>query len=96
MHYLYSLSLPKFGRWALIRRDFPPEKFYFEIFLRTNSVSITFGLIYIYGQSLKEIDWPRIRTGGYYFSRGLAARSRALCARYCGFAEKTAMLGKLA
>ena len=38
--------------------DFPPEKFYFEIFSKTNAVSITFGLRYIHGQSLKEIDFP--------------------------------------
>ena len=37
---------------------FPPEKFYFEIFSKTNAVSITFGLRYIHGQSLKEIDFP--------------------------------------
>ena len=37
--------------------DFPPEKFYFEIFSKTNAVSITFGLRYIHGQSLKEIDF---------------------------------------
>ena len=35
---------------------FPPEKFYFEIFSKTNAVSITFGLRYIHGQSLTEID----------------------------------------
>ena len=38
--------------------DFPPEKCYFEIFSKTNAVSITFGLRYIHGQSLKEIDFP--------------------------------------
>ena len=38
--------------------DVPPEKFYFEIFSKTNAVSITFGLRYIHGQSLKEIDFP--------------------------------------
>ena len=38
--------------------DFPPEKFYFEIFSKTNAVSITFGLRYIHGQSLKETDFP--------------------------------------
>ena len=42
------------GCWS----DFPPEKFYFEIFSKTNVVSITFGLRYIHGQSLKEIDFP--------------------------------------
>ena len=38
--------------------DFSPENFYFEIFSKTNVVSITFGLRYIHGQSLKEIDFP--------------------------------------
>ena len=38
--------------------DFPPEKFYFEIFSKTNAVSITFGLRYIHGQSLRKIDFP--------------------------------------
>ena len=38
--------------------DFPPEKFYFEIFSKTIAFSITFGLRYINGQSLKEIDFP--------------------------------------
>ena len=38
--------------------DFPPEKFYFETFLKTYAVSITFGLRYINVQSLKEIDFP--------------------------------------
>ena len=38
--------------------DFPSEKFYFEIFSKTNAVSITFGLRYIHGQSLKKIDFP--------------------------------------
>ena len=33
------------GRWS----DFPPQKFYFEIFTKTNAVSITFGLRYIHG-----------------------------------------------
>ena len=42
------------GCWS----DVPPEKFYFEIFSKTNAVSITFGLRYIHGQSLKEIDFP--------------------------------------
>ena len=41
-------------RWS----DFPPEKFYSEIFPKTNAVSITFGLRYIHGQSLKKIDFP--------------------------------------
>ena len=41
------------GRWS----DFCPEKFYFEIFPKTNAVSVTFGPIYIHGQSLKEIDF---------------------------------------
>ena len=37
-------------------RDFPPENFYFEIFSKTNVVSITSGPKY--KQSLKEIDFP--------------------------------------
>ena len=36
-------------RWS----HFPPEKVYFEIFSKNNAVSITFGLRYIHGQSLK-------------------------------------------
>ena len=31
--------------------DFPPEKFYFEVFSKPNAASITFGLRYIHGQS---------------------------------------------
>ena len=38
------------ARWS----DFPRENFYFKIFF--NAVSITFGLRYIHGQSLTEID----------------------------------------
>ena len=34
------------------------EKFCSEIFSKTNAVSITFGLRYIHGQSLKKIDFP--------------------------------------
>ena len=41
------------ARWS----DLSPERFYFEIFQKTNAVSITFGPIYIHGQSLKEIDF---------------------------------------
>ena len=39
---------------------FPPEKFYFEIFSKTNAISITFWLryMYIHGKSLPEIDSP--------------------------------------
>ena len=36
---------------------FLPKKFIFEIFSKTNVVSITFRLRYIHGQSLKEIDF---------------------------------------
>ena len=42
------------GRWG----DFPPKKFYFEIFPKTNAISITFGPREIHGQSFKEIDFP--------------------------------------
>ena len=42
------------ARWS----DSPSEKFYFEIFSKTNAVSITFWLRYIHGKSLKEIDFP--------------------------------------
>ena len=52
----YSSPLQKIGRRALKR--FSSEKSYFEIFPKTNAVSITFGPIYIHGQSLKEIDSP--------------------------------------
>ena len=44
---------------------------------------------------------PRIRAGGFYFSRGFAARSRALRARIsrlrrsCARLDKTAMLRRL-
>ena len=40
-----------------------PEKFYFEIFSKTNAVSITFGLRYIHWQSLKEINFETIFEG---------------------------------
>ena len=54
MRYFYSSSMQKIaGRWS----DFRPEKFYFEIFPKTNAVSITFGPRYNHGQSLKEIDF---------------------------------------
>ena len=59
MRYFYSLSLQKFGRrhWS----DFPPEKFYFEIFF--NAVSITFWLRYIHGQLIlrPETQWIGFR-----------------------------------
>ena len=43
--------------------DFPPKKFYFEIFPKTNAVSITFGLRYIRGQSLKKLISDPKRSG---------------------------------
>lgn len=43
--------MQKIGRRAL-------ERFHFEIFPKTNAISITFGPRYIHGQSLKEIDFP--------------------------------------
>ena len=36
------------GRW---------NDFHFEIFPKTHAISVTFGLRYIHGQSLKEIDF---------------------------------------
>ena len=42
------------GRWG----DFPHETFYFEIFPKTNVVSVTFGSRYNHGQSLKNIYFP--------------------------------------
>ena len=37
---------------------FSSQKYHFEIFPKTNAVSVTFGPRYIHGQSLKEIDFP--------------------------------------
>ena len=51
------------GCWS----DFPPENFYFEIFSKTNAVSVTFGLRYIRGQSLKEINFPTRNVRGDFF-----------------------------
>ena len=48
-----------------------------------------------------QLKRPRIRAGGFYFSRGFAARSRALRARIsrlrrsCARLDKTAMLRRL-
>ena len=55
MLYFYSSPLQKIGRRAL--KQFSSRESYFEIFPKTNAVSITFGPIYIHGQSLKEIDF---------------------------------------
>ena len=50
----------------------------------------------------RQLKRPRIRAGGFYFSRGFAARSRALRARIselrrsCTRLDKTAMLRRLA
>ena len=49
----------------------------------------------------RQLKRPRIRAGGFYFSRGFAARSRALRARIsrlrrsCAQLDKTAMLRRL-
>ena len=49
----------------------------------------------------RQLKRPRIRAGGFYFSRGFAARSRALRARIsrlrrsCARLDKTAMLRRL-
>ena len=55
MRYFYPFNKKNLaaGRWS----DFPPEKFYFEIFF-SNAVSIIFGLRYIHAQSLSETDFP--------------------------------------
>ena len=55
------------GRWS----DFPPEKFYSEIFPKTNAVSITFGLRYIHGQSLKELISDAKRSGPVFLGDSL-------------------------
>ena len=49
--------MQKIGGRALER--FSSQKFHFEIFPKTNVISITFGALYIHGQSLKEIDAKR-------------------------------------
>ena len=48
--------MQKIGGRALER--FSSQKFHFEIFPKTNAISITFGPRYSHGQSLKEIDFP--------------------------------------
>ena len=58
-----DLKLPyakKIGRWELER--FSSQKLHFEIFPKTNAISISFGPRYIHGQSLKEIDFPTRNT----------------------------------
>ena len=47
--------------------DFPPKTFYFEIFPKTNAVSITLGLRYIHGQSLKELISDPKRSGPVFW-----------------------------
>ena len=47
--------------------DFPPKTFYFEVFPKTNAVSITFGLRYIHGQSLKELISDAKRSGPVFW-----------------------------
>ena len=41
---------------------FSSQKFRFEIFPKTISISVTFGPRYIHKQSLKEIDFPTRNT----------------------------------
>ena len=55
MRYFYSLSLQKLaaGRWS----DFPPEKFYFEIFPKTNAVSLNYFTIKIYSWAKFKGNW---------------------------------------
>ena len=48
--------MQKISRRALER--FSSQKFHFEIFPKTNAISITFGPRYIHGQSLEVIDFP--------------------------------------
>ena len=48
--------MQKIGGRALER--FSSQKFHFEIFRKTNAISVTFGPTYIHWQSLKEIDFP--------------------------------------
>ena len=48
--------MQKIGGQALER--FSSQKFHFEIFPKTNAISVTFGPRYIHEQSLKEIDFP--------------------------------------
>ena len=56
--YFYYSPMQKNGGRALER--FSSQKFHFEIFLKTNVISITFGPRYIHGQSLKEIYFPTL------------------------------------
>ena len=53
---IFCYLMQKIGRRALER--FSSKKFHFEMFPKTNSISITFGSKYIQGQSLDEIDFP--------------------------------------
>ena len=59
------------ARWS----DFPSEKFYFEIFSKTNAVSITFGLRYIHGPSLTEIDFPTRNADSLFIKRRSVLKS---------------------
>ena len=60
--------------------DFPPEKFYFEIFSKTNAVSITFGLRYIHGQSLKGNWFSDPKRSGPVLGRPLLNCSNSVSA----------------
>ena len=51
--------------------DFPPKTFYFEVFPKTNAVSITFGLRHIHGQSLKELISDAKRSGPVFLGDSL-------------------------
>ena len=55
-HYFYYSSMQKIGGRALERFSF--QKFHFQIFPKTDAISVTFGPRYIYEQSLEKIDFP--------------------------------------
>ena len=67
MRYFYSLLLQT-DLTARDWSDFPHEKKK-NLKYKTNAISITFGLRYIHGQSLKEIDFPTRNAVDRFFGR---------------------------
>ena len=70
-------SMQKISHRALKR--FSSQKFHFEIFPKTNAISITFGPTYIRGQSLKEIDFPTQNAVDLFYRDSLSIGERTLC-----------------
>ena len=58
---------------------FSSQKFHFEIFPKTNAISITFGPSYIHGQNLEEIDFPTRNAVDRFYRDSLLIGERTLC-----------------